>query len=65
MAKARYVSLLLSIGMAGGFLASSRSHRGMADDSPWKEEMSPWLTDFDAARESAQRSGKPLFVLFR
>ena len=65
MANAKYLGLLLTIGMAGGFLASSRSHRGMADNSPWKEEMSPWLTDFDAARETAQRSGKPLFVLFR
>lgn len=65
MAKTKYLGLLLSIGMAGGFLASSRSQRGLADTAPWEEEMSPWLTDFAAARESAQRSGKPLFVLFR
>jgi hypothetical protein len=24
-----------------------------------------WLADYDAARETARRSGKPLFVVFR
>jgi hypothetical protein len=28
-------------------------------------EPSPWMTDYDAARKLAGRSGKPLLVVFR
>jgi hypothetical protein len=44
---------------------------GVGPDDPGRELVAPsrtapvWFTDYEAARETARRSGKPLFVVFR
>jgi hypothetical protein len=38
---------------------------GKDPPSPAKDQLSPWLTDYDEARKLARQTDRPLFVVFR
>ncbi len=56
--------LCLMAGVLGLLLLSSGGAVGR-EQTPARPAKSAWLTDYKQARETARRTGKPLFVVFR